>query len=119
MNHTNNKFIKKGLLKIKGIILLAAFLALCLGFGAGQKVYGEDALLPSFGKGAIKVSLYTDYFCPPCRGMEPKIEPILVELMKNGTVTVTFVDTPTSPYTSLFARYFIYFYFNFMSEFSI
>lgn len=107
MSHAKNKFIKKGVLKIKGITFLA-ILALCLGFGLGQKVYGEDALLPSFGKGAIKVSLYTDYFCPPCRGMEPKVEPLLVELMKKGAVTVTFVDTPTSPYTSLFARYFVY-----------
>ena len=70
--------------------------------------YGESTPLPAFGKGPIKVNLYTDYFCLPCRDLEPKIEPILVDLMNQGLINLTFVDTPTSPYTSLYARYFIY-----------
>jgi thiol-disulfide isomerase/thioredoxin len=88
-------------------IISVGTLALFFGLGLGQSGYADDSPLPSFGKGKIEVRLFTDYFCPPCRAMEPKIEPLLTELMKKGTVTVIFVDTPTSPYTSLFARYFI------------
>ncbi len=52
--------------------------------------------------------LYTDYFCPPCRGMEPDLEPILLELVKDGTINLTFIDVPISQYTMLYARYFLY-----------
>lgn len=69
--------------------------------------YGEE-LLPTFGQGAIQVILYTDYFCPPCRSMEPDAEPLLRDLMKTGKINLTFVDTPTNQLTSLYARYFIY-----------
>jgi thiol:disulfide interchange protein DsbA len=64
--------------------------------------------LPSFGSGSIEVRLYTDYFCSPCRDMEPGLEPRLIGLAKDGTIHLTFVDAPTSRYTSLFATYFLY-----------
>jgi thiol:disulfide interchange protein DsbA len=69
---------------------------------------GKDPILPTFGQGPIKVSLYTDYFCPPCRDMEPTLEPILLDLVKDGTIHLTFVDVPTSQHTTLYARYFLY-----------
>ena len=69
--------------------------------------YGEE-LLPTFGQGTIQVILYTDYFCPPCRAMEPDVEPLLRDLMRTGKINLTFVDTPTNQITSLYARYFIY-----------
>ncbi|MDD2302611.1 MAG: thioredoxin domain-containing protein, partial [Eubacteriales bacterium] len=67
-----------------------------------------ELFLTSFGDGKVKVRLYTDYFCPPCRDMEPGIEPLISELVKNGTVTLTFVDTPFYRYSSLYARHFLY-----------
>jgi thiol:disulfide interchange protein DsbA len=70
--------------------------------------HGESEILPSFGNGLIKVRLYTDYFCPPCRDMEPSIEPILLKLVKEGVIHLTFVDFPTSQHTTLYAKYFLY-----------
>jgi formylmethanofuran dehydrogenase subunit E len=84
-----------------GIIILLA------GVAAAPLSYGEE-ILPTFGQGEIQVFLYTDYFCPPCRAMEPDVEPILKDLMKTGKINLTFVDTPTSQFTSLYARYFVY-----------
>jgi len=71
-------------------------------------IYGKDDILPSFGNGAIKVVLYADYFCPPCRGIEPQLEPLITDLMKTGKINLIFVDTPTSPHTHLYVQYFIY-----------
>jgi len=67
-----------------------------------------DPLLPSFGEGKVKVRLYSDYFCPPCRDMEPGIEPVITDLVRDNTITLTFVDTPFHRYSSLYARCFLY-----------
>jgi hypothetical protein len=40
--------------------------------------------------------------------MEPGIEPILLDLVKDGTIHLTFIDVPTSQYTALYARHFLY-----------
>jgi len=87
-----------------GSIWIVIFLA---SLGGAHLSYGEE-VLPTFGQGAIQVILYTDYFCPPCRSMEPDAEPLLRDLMKTGKINLTFVDTPTNQLTSLYARYFIY-----------
>lgn len=67
-----------------------------------------ETFTPSFGKGTVKVRLYSDYFCPPCRAMEPGIEPVITDLVRDGTITLTFVDTPFYRYSSLYARCFLY-----------
>jgi len=63
---------------------------------------------PSYGSGPVEVRLYTDYFCPPCRSMEPDVEPLLKDLLKKGAICLTLVDVPFSPLTPLFARNFLY-----------
>ena len=90
--------------------------ALFLGFifflflfqGAATPVYAADTLLPSFGKGPVKVRLYTDYFCKPCSALEPKLEPVINDLVKKGIINITFVDTPVHKDTTLYAKYFLY-----------
>jgi thiol:disulfide interchange protein DsbA len=67
-----------------------------------------ETLVPSFGTGKINVRLYTDYFCPPCRTMEPNVEPIISELVKKNVINITFVDTPFSRASMLYARHFLY-----------
>jgi len=63
---------------------------------------------PSYGSGPVGVRLYTDYFCPPCRAMEPAVEPILKELLKKNAIRLTLVDVPYNQLTPLFARNFLY-----------
>lgn len=77
--------------------------------GAVTPVYGaNESMPPTFGKGPVKVRLYTDYFCKPCRSMEPKVESTLTELVGKNLVTLTFVDMPFYQYSSMYARYFLY-----------
>jgi thiol:disulfide interchange protein DsbA len=63
---------------------------------------------PEYGKGPIQVRLYTDYFCPPCRAMEPSVEPLLFDLLKRKVITLTLVDLPLSRVSALYAKYFLY-----------
>lgn len=67
-----------------------------------------DAFLPSFGGGKVKVRIYSDYFCPPCRDMVPDLEPVIRELVDDGVIDLTFTDTPFYKYSSLYVRYFLY-----------
>lgn len=63
---------------------------------------------PDYGSGKIQVHIYTDYFCPPCRAMEPAVEPLLIELVKNNKIRLTLVDVPLRRISALYARYFLY-----------
>ena len=85
------------------ITTIAAFL-----FAGALSVRGQDAPFPTYGSGAIEVRIYTDYFCPPCRGMEPAVEPVLKNLLKKKAIRLTLVDTPFNPSSPLYARYFLY-----------
>jgi thiol-disulfide isomerase/thioredoxin len=76
--------------------------------GSVTPSYAEETRVPTFGEGRANVRLYTDYFCPPCRAMEPEVEPLLAELIKNGRINLTFVDTPLYQYSPLYARYYLY-----------
>jgi thiol:disulfide interchange protein DsbA len=68
----------------------------------------DDPPFPSYGSGKILVRLYTDYFCPPCRAMEPKLEPILEDMVKRNIINLTIIDTPIYKHSSMYARYFLY-----------
>ncbi len=94
---------------IIAFILMALLLFPIFFHGSVTPVYAaEEVSMPTFGQGTIKVRLYTDYFCRPCRAMEPKIEPVLAELVKRNTITLTLIDTPFYQYSSMYARYFLY-----------
>ncbi|MFH1078881.1 MAG: thioredoxin domain-containing protein [Pseudomonadota bacterium] len=69
---------------------------------------GREIPFPQYGTGPIQVRIYTDYFCPPCRAIEPAVEPILKNLLKAKVIRLTLVDTPFNPSSPLYARYFIY-----------
>lgn len=99
-------------MRLKKLVILSAVIGLILFAiffrGSATPLYASDLPVPEFGKGQIKVRLYTDYFCPPCRALEPKMEPILTELVGNGTIHLTFVDTPSSGVSAMYARYFLF-----------
>lgn len=68
----------------------------------------DNETIPSYGRGPREVLIFSDYFCPPCREMEPKLEPVLDVLYKQGNVKIRFVDTPMHRETPLFAKFYLY-----------
>lgn len=96
----------------KTFVTAALFLGFIFFFvlfqGSATPVYAADTLLPSFGNGPVKVRLYTDYFCKPCSAVEPKLEPLINDLVKKGLINIMFIDTPVHKETTLYAKYFLY-----------
>ncbi len=78
--------------------------------GSVTPAYGQDSIrgIPSLGKGPYEIIMFTDYFCPPCRRIDTKAEPLLKELLATGRVKLTFVDVPFSRPTPLYAKYYLY-----------
>jgi thiol:disulfide interchange protein DsbA len=68
----------------------------------------EKEAIPSYGQGPREVLIFSDYFCPPCQALEPKLEPVLDELYKQGIAKIRFVDTPMHKETPLFAKFYLY-----------
>ncbi|MHB8907781.1 MAG: DsbA family protein [Syntrophales bacterium] len=91
--------------------LVSGFLAMILtawivvGTGSAQEL---NMPFPSYGTGPVEVRLYTDYFCTPCRALEPVVEPILRDLLKKNAIHLTFVDISTSEFSPMYARYFLF-----------
>ncbi len=86
------------------------------GFLSKDKVYEkldeigveeQSAEMFTIGSGPVEVVLFSDYFCPPCRNLEPYLEQTLPELVSSGA-KVTFVDAALKRKSSLYARYFLY-----------
>jgi len=71
-------------------------------------VSAQEMSLLSFGKGKTQVRLYADYFCGPCRSLEPRIEYLISDLVKRDIITIIFIDAPFHKYSSLYAKYFLY-----------
>lgn len=68
----------------------------------------REAPFPQYGQGPVEVRIYSDFFCPPCRAMEPLAEPVLQELLKRNAITLIIVDVPRSPQSVMYAKYFLY-----------
>ena len=96
--------IKEAILSASvGLVLFAFFFN-----GSVTPAFADESIVPSFGEGKIQVRLYTDYFCPSCRALEPEIETVLSDLVKKNSITLIFVDTPVTKDSPLYARYFLY-----------
>lgn len=94
----NSGFFSKAMAAVFAIILA----------GANAVNAQQDAPFPSYGSGNIEVRMYSDYFCPPCRKLEPALEPVLLKLAKKKNIRLTFVDVPMHAESPLYARYFLY-----------
>ncbi len=95
--------------RTKSILIVVGLLAsLAMFFFIPAMGESQEASLSSFGDGKVKVRLYTDYFCPPCRDMEPGLEPVISELIRDKIISLTFADTPFYRNSSLYVRYFLY-----------
>lgn len=87
---------------------LPAALIACILVLMVSTAQGTEPPFPVYGSGPIKVHIYTDYFCPPCRATEPSVEPILKELIRHNRIQLTLVDVPLKRISALYARYFLY-----------
>lgn len=103
------------MLNIKRLPLLLCnvlgYLTIMLIFsGTVTPAYGQTAQaeIPSLGKGHYEIVMFTDYFCPPCRRIDAKAEPLLKELLATGKVKLTFVDVPFSRATPIYAKHYLY-----------
>jgi protein-disulfide isomerase len=67
-----------------------------------------QGVIPSLGNGSCEVILFADYFCPPCRMIDLKAEPLFKELLATGKVRITFVDVPFSRATPMYLKYYLY-----------
>jgi thiol-disulfide isomerase/thioredoxin len=77
-------------------------------FGSDITNKSTDMFLLTFGKGKIETRFYSDYFCSACKALEPKIEYLIADLVKQNVITLTFVDVPLHQHSALYARYFLY-----------
>ena len=88
-----------------GLLMMILPMMIVAGIGSGAE---QNMPFPSYGSGPVEARLYTDYFCPPCRAMEPEVEPLLKDLLKENAITLTLVDVPFHQYTPLYAKNFLY-----------
>ena len=104
----SRKLLKK--LNLLGTFSVSVFFFCMLVFICSvAPVAGADhETVPSYGRGPQEVLIFSDYFCPPCQALEPKLEPVLDALYKQGNVKIRFVDTPMHRETPLFAKYYLY-----------
>jgi len=96
-----------GLKRVFSYVLFTLILAGLIVAGSGSAAE-KNPPFPTYGSGAVEVRLYTDYFCPPCRAMEPDVEPLLKDLLKKNAIRLTLVDVPFNQHTPLYARNFLY-----------
>jgi len=85
-------------------LLFAAIL--CLSFFASNA--DAQRVIPSMGVAPYEVLMFSDYFCPPCKQIDSKAEPLLKELLASGKVKITFVDVPFHSATPIYAKYYLY-----------
>ncbi len=90
------------------IIIAMALVLLSWPLFPGGVAGDEPGAFPQYGAGVIQVRLYTDYFCGPCRSIEPTAEALLRDLVKKQRITLTLVDLPLTRNSVLYARYFLY-----------
>jgi len=93
------------------IFSLLGYLTILFTFsGSVTPAYGQDSAsaIPSLGKGKYEIVMFTDYFCPPCKRIDTKAEPLFKELLATGQVKITFIDVPFSRATPIYAKYYLY-----------
>lgn len=97
--------------KSKALTALAA--AAGLGFfllffsGSATPLYAAEPVSTAFGRGAIEVRVYTDYFCGPCQDEEKEMISLITEFVEKNLIRVIFIDTPIHQETVFYAGYFL------------
>jgi thiol-disulfide isomerase/thioredoxin len=104
----SRKSLKKLTLLRSFSVSVVFFCLLVFVYSVAPAAGAEKEAVPSYGQGPHEVLIFSDYFCPPCQALEPKLEPVLDALYKQGSVKITFVDTPMHRETPLFAKFYLY-----------
>lgn len=110
LGEVNFPMFKIKRLPLAVVALIGYFFVFLTFTGSVTPAYGQDKItgIPSLGKGQYEVLMFSDYFCPPCRRIDTKAEPLLKELLETGKVKITFIDVPFSRPTPIFAKYYLY-----------
>lgn len=90
--------------------LLGYLFVLLFFSGSVTPAYGDEIAnrIPSLGNGKYEIVFFADYFCPPCKSIDNRAEPVLKELLAAGKVKITFADVPFHKETPVYAKYYLY-----------
>ena len=102
VNFERNRKALAALAAAAGLLFFLLFFS-----GSTTPVYAAEPVMPAFGRGAIEVRLYTDYFCEPCRDEEGEVIFHITELVGKNFIRVLFIDVPAHPETVFYAGYFL------------
>ena len=102
VNFERNRKALAALAAAAGLLFFLLFFS-----GSATPVYAAEPVMPAFGRGAIEVRLYTDYFCEPCRNEEREVISHITDLVGKNLIRVVFIDTPAHPETVFYAGYFL------------
>ena len=75
------------------LTVMLFFANMAIAGDTGEQIDG-NGVFPAFGDGPVEVRLYANYFCGPCRALEPEVEPVLHELIEKGKIRLILVDVP-------------------------
>ncbi len=92
------------------IALIGYFFVFLTFTGSATPAYGQDKApcIPSLGSGSYEIVIFTDYFCPPCKRIDTKAEPLFKELLTSEKVKLIFIDVPFARSTPIYAKYYLY-----------
>jgi thiol-disulfide isomerase/thioredoxin len=102
VNFERNRKAPAVLAAVAGLLFFLLFFS-----GSATPVYAAEPAISAFGRGAVEVRLYTDYFCGPCAAEEAEVISLVTELIDKNLVRILFIDTPVHQETVLYAGYFL------------
>jgi uncharacterized membrane protein len=102
VNFDGNRKVLATLSATAGLLFFLLFFS-----GATTPVYAAEPVMPTFGKGAVEIRLYTSYFCEPCAEEEAEVSSLLTELVDKNLVKVLFIDMPSHSETVFYAGYYL------------
>jgi uncharacterized membrane protein len=102
VNFDRNRKALTALAAAAGLVFFLLFFS-----GSATPLYAAEPVATAFGRGAIEVRVYTDYFCGPCRDEEKEVISHITELVDKNLIRVIFIDTPIHQGTVFYAGYFL------------
>jgi hypothetical protein len=102
VNFERNRKMLTALAATAGLLFFLLFFS-----GSVTPVYAAEPAIPAFGRGAVEVRIYTDYFCGPCAAEEAEVISLVTELVDKSLIRILFIDTPIHQETVLYIGYFL------------